>query len=106
MTLTDTHDLRERLIACQTAAEVAAVLEEYGEDCTPEEVAVIFDRLNAEDSFVYGEQAATLYGKTISCPHCHNTAPDTILVSSTELLCGDKATHFGCCSCGTQFTVG
>ncbi len=25
--------------------------------------------------------------------------------NSTELLCANPATHFGCCSCGTQFTV-
>ncbi len=103
MTLTDTNELRERLRACVTVAEASAVLEEYGEDCTAEEMAVIFDKRNADSGFVYGETLSTLCGRPIICPHCRNTLPDTILANSTELLCGNAQTHFGCCSCGTQF---
>ena len=106
MTLTDTNDLRERLKPCQTIAEAAAVLSEYGEDCGEAEAAVIFAKRNASDGFVYGEDSSTLCGQVIRCPHCQNTLPDIILANSTELLCANPQTHFGCCSCGTQFTTG
>ncbi len=105
MTLTDANELRERLKDCQTEKEIITVLDEYGEDYEAEDATEIFAQCRKETGFVYGETACTLHGKVICCPDCRNTSPDTILAHSTELLSANGKTHFGCCACGTQFTV-
>lgn len=105
MTLIDTQELLEQVKVCTTVEAVSNIIAEYGEDCTAEEAAVIFKQCHTDNGFLCGDNSAVLGGKTIVCPHCQNTSPDTILANSTELLCANPATHFGCCSCGTQFTL-
>ena len=79
MTLTDTQELLEQVKACTTAEAVSDIIAEYGEDCTAEEAAVIFRQRHADHGFLCGDSSAVLCGKTIACPHCKNTSPDSQL---------------------------
>ena len=105
MILTDIYDLMQIIDGCKSAEETAGVLDEYGEDCDAGTARRVFDAKGKRRSFEISENSATLGDRQISCPHCKTSSPDKLIGSSAELLSGAAEVHFGCCECGTQFTL-
>lgn len=106
MTLTDIIDLRKQLLPCKTAAEAAVILDEYGEDCDADSARAVFEGLKKTpvQGFSVKDGQPLLRQKEIRCPDCKNTSPDTIM-SGPALLAGDASVWFGCCQCGTKFSL-
>ena len=105
MILTAFYDLMLAVDGCPSQAETARVLDEYGEDCDAEAARRVFTAKGKRRSFELSEASASLGGIIISCPHCKTSSPDKLIASSAELLSGAESVHFGCCECGTQFTL-
>ena len=108
MTLTDIEALRQEMTGCAAPQEVLHLLEDSGEDGEQTDAEGIFHRLKLPDSqngFVWQEHQALLGQTVIRCPKCGNESPATILSSASDLLQGNLQTPFGCCECGTRFTI-
>ncbi len=108
MTLTDIHELLRQALSCPDTKSLTDLLDEFGEDCDDETVRILFSHLKQTGGkeLAYHEEGCELSGQKIACPDCHNANADKLLSSFFEVLSGEKPAHFGCCECGTQFTIG
>lgn len=105
MILRDIIELMLNTDACSTAEETAKVLDEYGEDSDIRTAEAVFSAKDKRSGLVLSDDKSMLDGRKISCPKCKTCSPDKIICSASELLSGAETVHFGCCECGTQFTL-
>ncbi len=104
MTLTDIFHLQQEIAPCSSAAEVQRLLDDNGEDNDMASAQSVYDAISSE-VFVWGNDKAYWNKKEISCPDCHTASPDKILSNAVEVLSGKGTVHFGCCECGTMFSI-
>ncbi len=106
MTISDITELLQQAGSCKTEAELLALFEEAGEDIDKAANRRIFENLpTAGEGLAVTDETAALYSQPVICPKCRNTSVYSLLSSAAEVLSAADTVHFGCCECGTSFTV-
>ena len=108
MTLSDIEEFRAQAAECTSKEQLSALLEDAGEDYKPSQLDTLWERCQSgslDGAFLYSEENVKFNGLTAKCTKCGNTSPNILLASAVEVLSTAKTLHFGCCECGTQFTL-
>ncbi len=108
MTLNDINELSMQIKECTSCNDVLRLFDDAGEDADENSVKVIFDICKGDklyEFFKYSEDACSIYTQMIRCAKCKNTSSNTLLASAAEILSAADEIHFGCCECGTQFSI-
>lgn len=108
MTLSDIEEFRAQAAECTLKKQLSDLLEDAGEDYESDQLDILWDNCRSgafDGAFSYGEDCVRFNGLTAKCTKCGNTSPNTLLASAVEVLSTAKTLHFGCCECGTQFTI-
>lgn len=108
MTLSDINDLCIEVRACESVNDALQLFYDAGEDADENTVKVIFELCKDCElykNFSYADASCFIYEREIKCIKCKNTSPNTLIASASEILSLANEVHFGCCECGTQFTI-
>ena len=104
MTLTDIFVVQEEIRHCQTPDEIVALLDEHGEEVDKTDAEKILF-CSAHHTFRQQDEKSVLLGEIIHCTDCGNEDGAKILSNACDVLSANANTHFGCCECGTVFSL-